>query len=182
MKTGKLYPLVSPVFDTWQKLYETTLVAAATSHTISGLDGDTDETWLLDMRIVQGYNGSTYFGLRPNNDSGANYGYQRLRGGSTTIAAVRGTLSSLLLSSNGGALGAVVHIQCVIHAKSGFVRTAVSIDGGPAVTTTVDYASLIGLSWNNSADNITSLVVLATEAEGLGIGSRISLYKKIRSS
>ena len=70
----------------------------------------------------------------------------------------------------------------LISAKSGYVRTAINEHTDSIVTTTVGRMYLRGQSWNNTADEITSLVVLANQANGLGVGTQITLWRKIKKA
>ncbi|KKM18202.1 hypothetical protein LCGC14_1668080, partial [marine sediment metagenome] len=45
--------------------------------------------------------------------------------------------------------------------------------------TTIDKIASYAESWTNTADEITSLVVFADNTDGIGIGSRIILLKKV---
>lgn len=177
MKSGPLKPGSASAikYDSWVKIYETTLAATASSITISGLTGDTDKEYKLEARIVNGYAGSIGIKVRPNNDTGSNYGYQYLDGTDTTASAGRGATTSVQLcgaNQNGVGQG-----EMVIQSKSGFVRTFINEETA-AVTTTVSNVTSDGYSWNNTADEITSMVVLADQTGGLGVGSNITLWKR----
>jgi hypothetical protein len=183
MKTGKLNIQGSLQADTWERIFDTTLVAAATSVTISGLHGDTDEEYELEARIVNGYNGAASYLVRCNNDTGSNYGSQNLAGENSTVSASRdsGALTSWFFGY-GSALNNLNQSEMLISAKSGYVRTAINEHTDSIVTTTVGRMYLRGQSWNNTADEITSLVVLANQANGLGVGTQITLWRKIKKA
>jgi hypothetical protein len=162
----------------WEKVFDSTLSSASTSITISGLDGDQDLEYKLSARIVNGYNGQALYYARPNNDSGgANYGYQGIYGINTDATASRSTTSAFRLGDC-SAINYINQSETTIHAKSGYVRTAIIKQCSSITGTTVNDIDLMGMSWNNTADNITSLVVLADQNLGIGIGSQITLYKK----
>jgi len=162
----------------WEKFYETTLTSATTSITISGLTGNTDIEYKLVARIINGYNGACGVYLRPNNDSGTNYGYQQLYGGDTTTGASRSTTTGLFLTQ-AVALNNIAQGELTLHTKSGYVRTAVNSLAKEISGTTVGVVVLWGQSWNNTADEITSLVILADQTDGLGVGTNITLYRKV---
>jgi len=67
----------------------------------------------------------------------------------------------------------------LIYAKSGMPRIALSDFTGSIATTTIENVFLFGESWNNTTDNITSLVAVATKNGGIGAGSYLTLYKKV---
>lgn len=151
---------------------------ARTVYVLSGLNGDVDEEYELIARIVSGAD-SNAIGLRPNNDTGNNYGYQVLNGNNTIAAALRDTSEAMVnLDYYSGATNSIIMSKTIIHAKSGYVRTFITKTVENIVTTTVASITLIGNSWNNTADNITSLVFLANQTNGIGVGSRIILLKK----
>jgi len=158
-----------------QTIYETTLTEAATSITISGLDGNTDILYELEMRVVNGYNGGANCLLRCNNDTGANYGRQEVNGNNATAGATRSTNHTGIYFANCDALGNVSQGEIKLYAKSGYIRTAILNRSCAIATTTVSIIQLAGYSWNNTADNITSLVILADQTNGLGIGTYIRL-------
>lgn len=178
LKTGNLN-IQGNIKGTWQKIYETTLTEAATSHTISGLDGNTDVIYRLRCRFVNGYSGTTVYELRPNNDSGANYGYQFLRGDNTIVSAFRNTIDYYIFLTIGTALSQISMSNLLLYAKSGYLRTGISQQADKISTTTVTATSLFGHVWNNTVDNITSLVILADQTNGLGIGTYIILEKLV---
>jgi len=149
-----------------------------TSHTFSNLNGDVDQEYRLITRIVNGYNGIGYYHMRTNNDSSANiYGLQYLRAIDTTVAANRSTADYILLPS-ATALGSVSLSDINIYAKSGFVRTIIAKETYGIEGTTVYATRLVGHAWNNTADNITSLVITASQANGLGVGTHLFLFKR----
>lgn len=153
-----------------------------TTLTISGLDGDTDEEYILESKMVNGYNGVATANLKINNDGGTNYGYQYFDGTDSTATAARGTAAFLNALGYGTVLGGVSLTAFRIFAKSGFVRTVINERCGGISGTTVTEAIKFGQSWNNTADNITSLVITANQTGGLGVGSSFQLYRKSRRS
>lgn len=182
MKRGKTTPKLSSNVkaSTWVKVYETTLTEAATSVTISGLAGNTDEIYILRCKFVNGYDGASQYCLRPNNDTGSNYGLQYLSGANTTLSAGRVTPAYFDLAYC-GAINRIGYVDYTLYAKSGYLRTLSGYRIEDVTGTTVGNAYILGQSWNNSANEITSLVILSDQANGLGVGSSIILYKKVAS-
>lgn len=163
----------------WDLVEEVLLTEAATSYTFSGLNGDVDEEYRLVALIVNGYDGGCIITLKPNNDSTANiYGYQYIRGINTAVSAGRNTQAFITLGQAETAVGVLAMSDTLIHAKSGYVRTFINTDVRSISTTTVTGIVSSGWSWNNTADNITSLVVGSSEAGGLGVGTHLFLMKK----
>lgn len=150
----------------------------ATSLTIPSLTGNTDVLYRLRARVVNGYNGSSAALITFNTDTGANYGYQYIRGINTDVTAGRGPDSSMFFNVSGSAaLANLTQGEMLIYAKSGYVRTII-VEGTNGISgTTVAELDLIGNSWNNTADEITSMVITASEDNGLGIGTTISLER-----
>jgi len=174
---GKVYPQGNFSSDCFTKIYETTLLANATSVTISNLAGNTTVEYRLNTKVVNGYDGSCYAGLTINNDTGANYGIQHLRAINTTVTASR-YADAFLYVGAASALGSTSLSETLIHAKSGYVRTGIQGRISHIVTTTVGQLYLVGQSWNNTTDEVTSLVISADQASGLGIGTYICLWGK----
>lgn len=159
------------------------LAAPATSLTISGLNGDVDEEYELIIRDVGGNAGGSTVQIRPNNDTGTNYGQQYLFGSGTSTSAARGTHDVFNCQwALGTAQNNVSFGIFKLKAKSGYVRTLIQKTVENISGTTVGSIDIVGQSWNNTADNITSLVVLSAAANGLGIGSRVILLKKSSSA
>jgi len=159
----------------WAKLYDSTLSSAATSVTISGLAGDTDVEYKLEARIVNGYNGEAYYTLTFNTDTGANYGYQYINGVNTTTSATRSAASGMVVGSN-DAINKLSLSEMKIHAKSGYLRTAINEHSRSIATTTVTSIHEVGYVWNNTTDNITQMVITSDGANGLGIGTQLTLW------
>jgi len=172
MKTGTLTP--NKIKGAWERIYDSTLSSAATSVTISDLEGDTDCVYRLVFRGIGGVAGVNYY-IRYNNDSDSNYGNQLLGGVDSTVSASRSAGAGVYIGATG--LNLLTFSDNLVYIKSGYERTTLSnivavIDG-----TTVSYLYLIGYSWNNTADEVTSIVLYGDQASGLGIGTHIELYR-----
>jgi hypothetical protein len=129
---------------------------------------------------VNGYNGASSYDLRPNNDTGSNYGYQKLQAANTSVGSERGTTQNVLLYAGGGECNALNELsmsECIIYVKSGFVRTGINEVTHEISGTTVTLLQYMGLVWNNTSDEINSLVIIAAQANGLGIGTEIVLER-----
>jgi hypothetical protein len=174
MKTGELTP--NQVTGAWERVYSNTLTSAATTVTISGLTGNTDCVYKLIAYFNNSSASASDFQIRPNNDSGSNYGFQRLVGNNATVAASRNT-SVTGLNFAYAAASNVCPAEILIYAKSGYERTAIGTRPNSISGTTVTEIGKWGQSWNNTADEITSLVVFGSISNSLGIGTNIELYK-----
>ncbi len=149
--------------------------SAATSKTFSGLDGNTDVVYELRGRTVNGYNGNGSYSVQVNGDTGNNYGWQRIYASDTTVGADR-TVHGAFYCGSLSALSHVGMFDLLLYAKSGYVRTALLDDFYGINGTSISAMDVKGYSWNNTADNITSLVVSATQTGGLGVGTVIELW------
>jgi hypothetical protein len=152
------------------------------SYTFSGLNGDVDEEYRLVSRLVNKYDGACGCYLRPNNDStAANYGGQNISGISTAAAAVRSTAAEFYLGGGAAALNRISMSDIILQAKSGLVRTSIEKFAYDISTTTVTGVVLIGRSWNNVVDNITSLVLATSQPGAIGVGTHLLLFKRTLS-
>jgi hypothetical protein len=156
------------------------LSSAQTSITISSLDGNTDEEYVLICRFINGYAGTTQFNLRLNNDSNVNYGLQVVKGNNATASAARSVgINIMKFSYNDlNTQNNILFSKTLIHAKSGYVRTLLTESASDISGTTVTQVETLGQVWNNTADNLTSIVIEVNQTNGIGIGSRIILLKK----
>jgi len=157
----------------WRQVYSNTLASAATSVTISGLDGNTDISYWIVARIIGGTTADIY--LQPNGDTASNYGSQRLVGNNTTVSALRNT-SETGLKFDSVLANNVTMIKGILYAKSGYGRTFNGETMNQVTGTTINGVVRWDSVWNNTADNITSLVLLSSAASGLGIGTFIEIY------
>ena len=174
MKTGTLTP--NKIEGAWERIYDSTLSSAATSVTISGLEGNTDVLYRLIVRSVKGTNSGNN-AIRPNSDSGNNYGSQYLKGQNTTASSLRGTADNYIYLGTTTNADDMAMSDTLIYAKSGYERTILALIVSAVNGTTVDTTQIQGNSWNNTADEITSLLVYSTGVDGLGIGTHIELYR-----
>ena len=164
----------------WLKIYENELSSPATSVTISDLNGNSDEVYLILVWWKNNYNGAIELYLRPNNDSGANYaltyyGYQ------TGV----GPISGYFQNKSGMRLSYIETINYMafsysfLYAKSGGQRVMVTHSAEKVTTELCGRGNTEHGVWNNIAYNITSLVVVSAGANGIGVGSHIIVFKKV---
>jgi|TARA_Y100000310_G_scaffold292578_1_gene321452 histidinol phosphatase-like PHP family hydrolase len=161
----------------WQEVYDNILTSAATSVTISSLTGDTDHIYHIYMRVVNDYNGVVNYTMRPNNDSTADKDYQWVRadGAAVTSNEVADQTGMVLLTTDAQDKVGVVWGQ--LYAKAGEVRTLLHLAMENQTTTDAgQWWSRAGM-WSGTAGEITSLVILADQTNGLGVGTHISVYK-----
>jgi len=174
-----VYPQGKFYYDGFVKGYENTLAGAATSVTINNLAGDTDVEYRLEYRFINGGSGVCNYGVMPNNTSLA--AHQVINASNTTVSAKRegaGNEAIYFSVVHYTGVGAISMGRCLIYAKSGYLRTALIQTAYNISGTTVNDLEVVGAVWNDTSSNITSLVVFADVANGLGIGTYISLWKK----
>jgi len=164
-------PLFSVVYDSGE------LSSAATTITVT-VDGNVDEEYIVIARHINGYSGTAGLYLRLNNDSGSNYGTQLMKGQSSTASASRSTSDTSIMLGYGTASNRISFGEFHIHAESGFVRTITGQLMFDTTGTTIDTSQSSGCVWNNTANNLTSLVFFSDQANGIGVGSRIIVLKK----
>lgn len=90
-------PFYSVVYDSGE------LAAATTTITVSGLNGNVDEEYIIIARHINGYAGTAGLYVRLNNDSGNNYGTQLMKGQSSTASSSRTTADSSFMIGYGTA-------------------------------------------------------------------------------
>ena len=150
-----------------------------TFYVCPSLDGNTDEEYRLLCRFQNDYNGSSNYLIRPNNDSGSNYGRQGMYGINATTGAYRNTAESNLFLSACDSLNSLAQLDTLIYAKSGYSRTFITTEVQTVAGTTITGVSMIGGVWNDTSSNITSLVVYCNQTNGFGVGTSIELWKKV---
>jgi hypothetical protein len=159
------------------EIYSSVLASDATSFTVSSLVGDTDEIYIIKTRIKNGYNGSVGFYIRPNNDSGANYGRQLIIGATSTASAAQSTgASDGLYLGVCTALNSISHADMSFVCKSGYLRTYSAVNSREITGTTITQTQTTVGDWSDTANQVTSLVFYANQTNGLGAGSVFKIY------
>jgi hypothetical protein len=177
MKIGNKYPQASIEYDTWEKIYETVLTSTSSSISITGLEGNTDEQYILDIDVVASGAIGWVFG-RLNGDTGSNYGIYSLYGNSSTISSSQGTSNTALYLTYANTDAYKCSSSNIIFAKSGYVRTILGTRIQDITSTTVSDIVFHGQVWNNTASELTSISIY-TGGNNFGIGSSFSLYRRI---
>lgn len=150
-----------------------TLSGAATSVTLSGLDGDTDEVYLLLYRIIKNVVATINTDLRPNGVTTNRTTYLDYIGSAGAGAA---NTTDWHIGGNGSGGTGGVEAGCLwLDAKTGARRTGcgewVISDGG------THQIVRFMIDWTDTAANITTLDVVCDQANGFGAGSFFRLYK-----
>lgn len=151
------------------------ITSGVTDVTFSGLNGNADGIYLLQYAIKNGFAGTTLYSLQPNavtsnmtyvqqfyNSGGAGYG-----GGS--VAYFSGA-DSTDAASGYLTLFAKASINSVARDRF-FSSHYTSLSGGVLQPVNFD------VRWNDTSTNITSLVIHASQTNGIGDGTELRLYK-----
>ena len=156
----------------WTEIDSTTLSVAAASVTFSsGLSGY--KFFRLTAYIVNDANAKQVY-LRLNNDSGLNYSYQNVRANNTTVSGARATGQTQLLvgvnniDANSGWSSTVLISKPAAGVK-GQVVSQVGYDAPVSVG-----MQLIGGEWNNVADLISRIDVIAS-SNNFAAGTSLTL-------
>lgn len=149
-----------------------------THHEFTGLDGDTDQEYVLEYRVIKAVIANTMLFLRPN----ALTTNQKTAGRFTLSSGASGDFSSaapmVLGSNNGGAAtaGDVVCGRVYIFAQTGtkrlFVGTRSEWQDGLLIDVTQSAV------WTDTATNLTSLDIVMDVANAIKAGSWIKLFKR----
>ena len=161
----------------YKLIYSTVTVATATTITISGLTGNTDEIYKI-ITFIKSAEVSNFSGTF-NADGGANYFGQYMRGLNSGIASLEYTSATSMANSFGTtASGDISFYKYTILASSGNMRAM--IGQGLSNTSSGDANQIFSSAhlWTNTTDELTSITITATTANGIGIGSRIYVYTR----
>lgn len=157
--------------------------AAATTTTFSGLTGDTARFYRWDIQGVNSAGAATYISLRPNGAATGTFGvfnYRRVTGaaGAGAYALATGAVDDTYCEvAHGGASGKNYAGHGWMAAATGRER-AIWAWEATENTDGDEYAFQTDeCMHNNTATEITSLAFTSSGANGLGIGTVISLYE-----
>ena len=162
--------------DIMMLIKEKIFTEAVTSYTFDDLNGDEDIEYVIQGKIINNYSGATYFGLRFNNDSGNNYYIQFLKGIGTAAAGENINLNYCWIGY-GEAVNSLIDFKIRFLALSGTSRL---IQGYTGFWNTGSYYRNYNttINWNNSIDNITSIVLWSSQTNAIGAGSRVGIWAR----
>ena len=157
------------------ELIETKSIGAATQEvTFSGLNGDTDGTYVLAFTIKHTAASAIEFTIEPNNTTSNQLYRAHGLGDSNTIETDSG--GTLLFARSASINPSYASGFFVMNAKTGVNRTLQGLsvwnESTAGMKTRTHWAH-----WTDTSTNITSLDVRASAANGLGAGTVLSLYK-----
>lgn len=156
----------------WELVDDHIFTSPATSYTISGLNGDSDIQYLITAFLVWNSASPGNIHLRPNNDSGSNYIREYLAATATTVSAASDTLTFISLGYFDAQYQRGFDPLMAIHAVSGRERGMFGFRHRQG-----RWFSFF-TEWTNTVDEITSLVFTAEQADGIGVGSRITVWRR----
>jgi hypothetical protein len=142
---------------------------------LNGLDGDNDGFYFVSA-VTTTSTGNNAMRIRLNGDSASNYGFQRVSATGTTVSASRSTSTGLLNCVNVTSAGNYSYATCLIYPRTGDDRIAISTNMTEVNGTSINEVNLLGLSWNNTASNITSMTFYGGGGT-LSQGTSISVYR-----
>lgn len=173
-------PSYAAASSLWLKIADIVVASATTSITISGLNGNSDQDYMYVYCLINAIAGSaTSFRIRPNNDSTGNYVYSEVYITNSTVYGASGaTETGLALGLVDAGTSMFLQGTGFLHAPTGLYRGAIH-DNVQYTNNTYLCRANIASYWPNSADNITSLVFVASQANGINAGSTILLFKKV---
>jgi hypothetical protein len=156
------------------------ITSNSTTVTFSSLDGDTDEVYRLVCRLINNSGGTTKYTLQPNgvttNQSSAfRYDTHDLP---RTIAATLQLSDNSADVTNGTWLTITIDFWAKKNPNS--VAAIRQFHAQIGVAPAASLAHVAGV-WNETATNVTSLVVAAANTNGIGNGSTMALYKYAQS-
>lgn len=147
----------------WTEIESTTLGSAASS--ISFTTGLADYKFFRLTAYIQNDANAKQVYVRFNNDSGSNYSYQNIRGTGTTVDGARATGQAQILpapTSNLAASEQASYSLIIAKPAAGVKAQVVSRAGNNAGVGANVILELVGGEWNNTADAISRIDVLAS--------------------
>src|SRR3990167_1276003 len=159
------------------KFVRRTILTGASQQTLviaDGLDGETDLGYTVKGLVVEGGSaGNPEIYLRPNGIT-ANQRRQYLQGNVGVVAANEGATLGMAIGSVGN--GLVMHFNVDFFAKSGFRRGTNAQSQQETSATSTALNQFAGM-WIDTTTPVSSLVIAAEFALGLGAGSEFVVFK-----
>jgi len=155
-------------FGTWQKIAEINITSAVSSYTFTGLNGNVDKVYRLQLTLKNDAATTTVYDLRPN-DLMTNMLSVHITSDGTTL--YQGSYSDrLAIGFTPG--GHTDTMDVIFMAETGRIRGMHSRIGRQAATN-----SSWGGRWAETTTNITSITIGSLLGSGIGVGSKLILYK-----
>lgn len=150
--------------------------ATATSFSFTGLDGDSDEVYVLAFRIKKAVAAAMSMEIRPNGATTDMASTGHYAGPSAVNVTINDP--SMRIADDGDTTaGNLWSGFLILDAKTGMVRTGHSRMAFALVTGPAVYSVSYAVVWGETATNITSLDVVVSQTDGIDVGSYLRLYK-----
>jgi len=155
--------------STYTPIATTTLVSNQTSVTFNSFSGYTD------LILIGNFKNTTPvdMNLQFNSDTAGNYSYTQMYGDGTSVASLKGTNSSGIVTDNGAAGFGTDWSNVIIHimnySNTTTYKTALTRNNAPIST------GVTAGVWRNT-NAITSLDYSASSSSAIATGSTFTLY------
>ncbi len=165
----------------WELVEKKDIASAVTSITFSGLDGDTDEQYMMLYRIRTPGATTLAFTMRPNGITANQNTVIRTLSSSGTAAT--SVFPSLRIVGGGTSIVKQWNGLLYFDAQTGttarqfFAHNTIRISSTSMGFGGLRSDEVVG-SWDDTTTNITSLDIVCDLTNGIGIGSQFSLYKR----
>ena len=163
----------------WEMVEEIVIASAVTTQDFTAtLDGDVDGAYVIEGRVVNDQGSNAGLSMRIN---GATWAVNRqyLQATSTTISAARDTGIQFAFANATTATNFKVEINAI---KTGDVRNAWTREARGSTTTIMVTNIVFDITTPANSVNITSLGLISDLASGIGIGSVLRLWKRVKNS
>jgi len=179
---GVLTVDLGEVTQRWRLIQTWTCTSPCTSHSFTGLTGNTDIEYEIRCRWIRYRDGAAdpmNYILCCNDDTAAHYGFAT----NWTVNGVAGGSENPAFDGiwigRADENGELSQGKGTLHATSSYVRTfsgqfSASVNGAD-----IERLYNCECSWTNTANEITSLVFYAETVDGIGAGSQIDIYARI---
>jgi len=158
----------------WEKIRDISLTEDVTTATLDNLDLDRDKAYMLVVSIHNPTTLAPYYYLFFNEDTTlTNYYTQIIYAAATALSASRTNNPYFALASAGQDVFAFVKI---IRTPDGYPRwqSNIQYNNPPSINIIHYYGA------RNVVENVTRIDITSSEANGIGAGSRIMLFRVAR--
>lgn len=166
-------------YNLWVLLDEVTLSATASSIEFTGLNGDTQTEYMIQVYYTENTQSSLYMIF--NGDSAANYGGQRLSfydSHSISSDRTQGATEIITCQQTRYRTTTAINSFCrmFVSAKTNTERTAVLSEINSFINPGVARGFITSWIWDNTASTITSIKFYSTETNGMETGTTIKIW------
>lgn len=157
----------------WRRVGTSVLGSSASSVTFTSLTGNTAVLYYWSSQS-KGTAGDDTVRVRLNGDTGTNFGYQVANATGSSGSGIQGAYAKMVTVYGRSAYG--IFQEGLLFAQAGFTRLCVSNAADGINGTTVAALNVGATSWNNTADEITSISFMNDGAGAIDTGSQFDLY------